>query len=1074
MVYLIQDLAGRGRYYACSFSMNSRIAPIFVLLKIAATFLVAEEVPLSYNEHIRPILSDRCFKCHGPDADNQKSEFRLDTREHATADLGDGFFGIVPGNLEESDLHWRIWDDEAEDQMPPPDSNLTLSYEEKRLLDRWIEEGAPYDTHWSLKPLPKSVDVPSSESNWAKNELDQFIEEGFSTSGVDPAEESPREKWLRRVSFDLTGLPPSIEEIEAFLGDDSDEAFEKVVDRLLSSDAYAERMTSEWLDVARYSDSNGYQRDHERRVWPWRDWVIQSFQENMPYDEFVTTQLAGDLFPDATQDQVLATAFNRLHGHLMEGGIVPEEYRVEYVADRTHTFGSAFLGLTMECTRCHDHKYDPLTMEDYYSLSSFFANIEEAGLIAFFSFAAPTPALALSDEETDLSLAKAQKKIDAVAAELESIKSASEAKSAFEEWLATNPRLDWPGREAWISFDEREGENFANAAAPDVPAVSNEINELVPGVFGQALQFTGDDKMEVFDVGHFPREHPFSASVWVRPNQHAPRESIFSRGGGADDAASMGYEFMLMDGKPTASWIHFWPGNAMRVQAKEPIPAGEWSHLVVSYDGSARASGVKIFLNGEPMKLETIKDHLTKEITSWQTPSRQKVRQHLVLGERYRDRGFVKGRMDEFQMFDREISELEARMLFQMKPTSPLLGTPIEDIADLQPEELYNHFLATAYLPAMKTRAELQSARAERNRIMDGLEAISVMRETPEPRPAYILNRGAYDARGEEVTANTPSALPAFPKDQPRNRLGLARWLTDPDHPLTARVAVNRYWQMIFGAGLVRTPEDFGSQGSNPTHPELLDWLARDFVNNGWDLHHLFRQMTLSATYRQSTFGDLTSMEKDPENLTFCRSNPNRLAAEMIRDNALAVSGLLVDEIGGPPVKPYEVAASFKPMEPDEGEGLYRRSLYTLWKRNSPAPTMVAFDAPKRDVCSLKREPTSSPLQPLVILNGPQFVEAARVFGERLLAKHRGDRMAVIEEAFYNLTSRKPDPNELEILANLYEAQRQEFDANPSDANALLEVGYAPVSLYENPREHAAVAVVINAIMNMNESLIER
>ena len=505
---------------------------------------------ISFNRDIRPILSDRCFKCHGPDAENQKSDFRLDTREHATAELGDGFYGIVPGNLDESDVHWRIWEDFEEDVMPPPDSNLTLSDEEKKLLDRWIEQGAPYDTHWSLKPLPKEVEIPTTESDWGRNALDPFIEQGFATNGVKAAEETPKAKWLRRVSFDLTGLPPTIEEVEAFLADDSEQAYEAVVDRLLASDAYAERMTSEWLDVARYSDSNGYQRDHERRVWPWRDWVIRSFQENMPYDKFVTTQLAGDLFPDASQDDILATAFNRLHGHLMEGGIVPEEYRVEYVADRTHTFGSAFLGLTMECTRCHDHKYDPLSMKDYYSLSSFFANIEEAGLIAFFSHAVPTPAMTITDEKADKSLIDAQNKIDRILGKLLAVPESDEARAAYDSWLNTKPRLDWPGREAWISFDEREGENFANAAAPDVPAVSPEVNTLVPGVFGQALQFTGDDKMEVFDVGHFPREHPFSASVWVYPNQHAPRESIFSRGGGADDAASMGYEFMLMDGKP--------------------------------------------------------------------------------------------------------------------------------------------------------------------------------------------------------------------------------------------------------------------------------------------------------------------------------------------------------------------------------------------------------------------------------------------------------------------------------------------------------------------------------------------
>ncbi len=1026
-----------------------------------------EEV--SFNQDIKPILSDRCFKCHGPDNKNQKSEFRLDTREQATADLGDGFFGIVPGNIEESDLHWRIWDDFEEDVMPPTDSNVSLTDDEKKLLDKWIEQGAPYDTHWSLKALPKTVEVPAVESEWARNEVDRFIEQGFATKEVFAADESSREKWLRRVSFDLTGLPPSIEDIKAFLADESEQAYESVVDRLLASDAYAERMTSEWLDVARYSDSNGYQRDRERRVWPWRDWVIEAFRKNMPYDEFVTTQLAGDLFPDATQDDILATTFNRLHGHLMEGGIVPEEYRVEYVADRTQTFGSAFLGLTMECCRCHDHKYDPLPTKDYYSLSSFFANIDEAGLISYFTDAVPTPAMAISNEEANKAMAKAEKKINALSAELASANTSPEAKNAFGKWLDSKPDLDWPGRVAWVSFDERDGNNIANASAPDVPAKTTDLNVLVPGVTGKALQFTGDDKMEIFNVGHFPREHPFSASVWVRPNQHAPRESLFSRGGGADDSASMGYEFMLMDGRPTASLIHFWPGNAMRVQAKEKVPVGEWSNMVVTYDGSSKASGVKIFLNGKQLELDTIKDHLTKEITNWHTPNGGLVREHLVLGERYRDRGFVKGQIDEFQMFDREISELEARLLFEMKTESRLLSASTKN-----QEELYGHFLATSYLPAMRLRSELQAARSEWNSTMDGLSDISVMRETKEPKPAYVLTRGAYDSRGEEVTANTPAALPPFPEDQPRNRLGLAHWLTDSDHPLTARVAVNRYWQMIFGIGLVRTPEDFGSQGSSPTHPELLDWLARDFVENGWDVRHLLRGMALSATYRQSTFGDKASVSKDPENLTYCRSNPNRLAAEMIRDNALAVSGLLVDKIGGPPVKPYEVAVSFKPMTPDAGEGLYRRSLYTLWKRNAPAPMMVTFDAPKRDVCSLRREPTTSPLQPLVILNGPQFVEASRVMGEKLLAKHQGNRTAVIEEAFLQLISRQPDSMEVKILSELYKAQREEFDANPAKANALLEVGSSPVSLYENPREHAAAAIVINAIMNINESLIKR
>ncbi len=921
----------------------------FAVLGIAALPALAQEGVLSFNSDIRPILSDKCFKCHGPDAENQESEFRLDTAEHAMADLG-GYFGIQPGDTDASELVKRIFSEAESEMMPPVDSNLSLTEEEKQKLVQWIEEGAVYEKHWSLELLSDAVPVPSSRGDWARNDIDRFIEAGFAVREVGPAAEANREKWLRRVTFDLTGLPPSEADIEAFLADDSVRAFERVVNRLLDSLAYAERMTTEWLDVARYSDSYGYQRDDIRLVWPWRDWVISAFAENMPYDEFVTLQLAGDLLPDAGQEETLPTAFNRLHGHVKEGGIVLEEYRVEYVADRTHTFGTAFLGLTFECARCHDHKYDPITMKDYYSLSSFFANIDESGLISYFTDAAPTPAMPLSNPEADAAMALAREVEAVVLGERKTLEEGMASTDEFREWLQYHRPAggDLPGLAGHLSFDVWEdGGKLSNSVDVTNPALTGERNRLVPGRFGQAIEFDGDEVTHLPNVGHYQREDAFSYSLWLWQNETAPRENVYSRGAGADDAASIGYEFLLIDGKPTASLIHFWPGNGLRVQALEPLAPREWHHLVVTYDGSSRAAGLKLYLNGEPLATRVVQDRLTRSISEWIKISEQEShRHHLVLGQRYRDRGFVKGRLDEFRAFDRELTAIEARQLFDGKSLDLLLAKDATALSDAQLVALADYFAATTSNAVREVRADLLAARADWNRTMDALPAISIMQETDEPKPAYILTRGAYDQRAEQVTAATPESLPAFPADAPRNRLGLAQWLLEPNHPLTARVVVNRYWQMMFGQGLVRTPEDFGSQGRPPTHPLLLDWLARDFVNSGWDIHHLLRQMALSATYRQSTVISPATRLRDPENVTWCRSEPKRLEAEMIRDNALAVSGLLVGTVGGPPVKPYELAVAFEPVEPDEGDSLYRRSLYTRSKRNSPAPVMIAFDAP--------------------------------------------------------------------------------------------------------------------------------
>ena len=1071
----------------------------FRQFSVCAAFLFAVEASaeVSFNNQIRPIISDKCFKCHGPDAKNQDSEFRLDTAERAYADLG-GYFGIVPGDTTNSELINRIHTTKEDDLMPPVDSNLSLTAEEKDLLEQWIREGATFEKHWSLEKLPISVALPSPSSAWARNPIDQFIEQGFSNRDVTPAAESSRAKWLRRVTFDLTGLPPSPAEIEAFQADTAEDAYEVVVDRLLGSTAYAERMTTEWLDVARYSDSNGYQRDGERLVWPWRDWVISSFDQNMPYDEFVTLQVAGDLLPDAGPAEVLPTAFNRLHGHVMEGGIVLEEYRVEYVADRTHTFGTAFLGLTMECARCHDHKYDPLPTKDYYSLTSFFANIDESGLISFFTEKTPTPAMPMSTPEADTVFAKAIAEELNAETTLSDFRTEAEQSEVFADWIEFHrPDLQWPGLVGHLPFDEIIDETLANSVDPYNPAITQleeltpleqseereslkaapapqPLNQLVPGRFGQAMEFEGDALTHLPNVGHFKREDAFSFSVWLKPDHIAARENVFSRGAGADDAASMGYEFLLIDGKPTASLIHFWPGNALRVQAKKPLTVDAWQHVVITYDGSSEAAGLKLFLDGELLDTVVIADHLTSGITDWMKIKESSHRFHIVFGQRYRDRGFVKGQLDEFRAFDRELTAAEARQLFDGNHLAQLLAKDTAILTDADRSALFEYFLATTSAEARTIRHELRLARATWNQQMDVLPTVSIMRELPEPKPAYVLERGAYDGHGEPVIADTPSALPPFPSDQPRNRLGLARWMFQPDHPLTARVAVNRYWQLMFGKGIVRTPEDFGSQGQPPTHPELLDWLSRDFVSNGWDLKNLLRQMALSATYRQSTVITPETREKDPENITFCRSQPKRLQAEMIRDNALAVSGLLVDKVGGPPAHPYELAVGFEPIEPDAGDGVYRRSIYTRTKRNSPAPVMVAFDAPKRDICTVQRSEVASPLQPLITLNGPQFVEASRVLAQELLTQINGSPAHVINEAFYRLTSRKADPEELALMTDLYDVQLAEFSQFPEEAAALISIGHAPVPDHVAPDQLAAATIVVNALMNLHESITHR
>ena len=990
--------------------------PFLLTILLAAGDASAQK--LEFNRDIRPILSDKCFACHGPDAKNAKSEYRLDTFAHATASI-DGVAGIVPGKPEESEVHWRIHSDDPSEVMPPPSSKRSLTPEEIAILDRWMKEGAEYQDHWSFVPLPEVVPVPPTDSPWVRNPIDAFVLTKLQEKGFQPSPETSREKWLRRVSFDLTGLPPTIGELDAFLADASPDAYGKGVDRLLASDAGAERLTAEWLDVARYSDSYGFQVDGDRFVWPWRDWVIRAFKSNLPYDDFITWQLAGDLLPEPTRDQRLATAFNRLHPQNVEGGSVPEEFRVEYVADRVHTYGTAFLGLTMECSRCHDHKYDPITAKDYYALSAFFANIDEAGLYSYFTPAIPTPTLWLPEAKQEDDLKRLSGEVAALETSLAN--RAAAAKGEFETWLAASGGpVPLPAPIAAHDFESIVEGAFPNLVTNSPGAKSNANNTLVPGRRGQAVKLTGDDAVTL-GVGNFTRSDPFSVSLWMQTPDRKARAVVFSRSKAWTDAASRGYELLIEDGRLNAALVHYEPGNALRVRTKEEFPVGSWHHVALIYDGSSRASGLRLYVDGEAAALEVVRDKLTREITGGGSDT-------IVIGERMRDSGFKNGLVDDFRVYDLALTPAAVKSL-------------ASDGGTVTPDP--GHFLAVHDPASRDLRTKLQAKRQELSALVEKIPEIMVMEEFDgEPRQTHLLERGSYLTPGEAVAPATPAFLPAMPADAPKNRLGLARWTVSPDNPLSARVTVNRYWQRLCLHGRVATAEDFGSQGRLPTHPELLDWLARDFINQGWDLRHLLKTIVLSATYRQSSdvaSGELASI--DPENTLLYRYPAPRLTAEMLRDNALAAGGLLVN---------------------------------TYMRQTAPSPLMTTLNASKRDVCQVKIERTDSPLQGLVMLNSPQFAEAARTLAVDLVGRHGGDDAAIVVEAFRRLTSRLPDAAEKALLTGLLTEQQAHYREHPAEASAHLSVGATPPATTPDPARAAAVATVVSTLLNFDECVSKR
>ena len=979
---------------------------IIISIKTLVFTLLAEP---KYNFDVKPILSDRCYHCHGPDKETRKAKLRLDTEE-----------GIKKA-LEGGELIARITSDDPEEIMPPPESKLSVDSDEIKILRQWVDSGANVDSHWSFMPIEK-IEIPSDKNQ--EHPIDAFINKKLKSNGMNLSNSASPEKLIKRVAFDLTGLPPSKDEIEKFTEDDSPEAYEKMVDKFLSKSSYGERMASHWLDIARYSDSYGYQVDRDRFVWPWRDWVIKAFNDNKPYSEFITEQIAGDMLPNATDDQIQATTFSRLHPQKVEGGSTEEEFRVEYVADRVHTFGTAFLGLTLECARCHDHKYDPLSQEEYYKFFSYFQNISESGLYSYFTPSVPTPTMRIMDEDKK----RRYKDLKQTVKDTEKFLTENQGvKTRFEEWIATNPKPEIKGQILHLDFEKGHGKNAS-----------------VPGKYGNAVKLTGDDAIGT-KVGNFRRFQPFSVSLWMKAEEKMERAVVFHRSRAWTDSGSRGYQLLIEGGKLSWSLIHFWPGNAIRVKTQNEIPVNEWLHVVLTNNGSSSASGLKIYINGEIATVDNIRDELYKSITGGGGDN-------IAIGQRFRDKGFKNGTVDEFKVFDRELTKPEIKSLKDGSSISPDIDVFVSNYDEVTKE----------------IREKLKKARSELASFEDGLQEIMVMKELDSPKPAYVLNRGAYDQRGKKVLAGTPNFLPG---NGGNNRLDLSKWLTSSDNPLTSRVAVNRFWQLFFGEGLVRTPEDFGNQGSIPTHPELLDWLSLEFIQSGWDIKKLFRLILTSSTYKQTSSVAKERLELDPENKYFGYYSRFRMPAEMIRDQYLAISGLLSDKIGGPSVKPYELSQSFKPMGKDKGENLYRRSVYTFWKRTGPAPVMMALDASKRDVCRVKRERTSTPLQALVMLNDPQIVEASRFFGERLYKKNEGKIDAVINEMFTEAIGRKPSDKESNLMSDLFREQKENFSKDKESAKNYLSIGDKAYDPNIPVEDIAALGVLATAIFNLWESM---
>ena len=1016
---------------------------------------------VEFNRDIRPILSDKCFLCHGPDEAGRKSDFRLDIESDAHE------FAFVPDSLEDSEAWQRINSDDPSEIMPPPEIHKQLTPQETELIKTWIESGAKYQDHWAFRK-PVKPEVPKvTDPRFSQTAIDAFIFQAMKSRGLNPSARADKATLIRRVSLDLTGLPPTIEQVEDFLQDDSPDAFEKVVDRLLASPQFGERMAVDWLDVARYGDTSVFHADGPRDMWRWRDWVINAYNNNLPFNEFTIKQLAGDLLPDATIDDQIASGFNRNNASTDEGGAIAEEFRIEYAVDRVKTTSMVWMGLSMECAQCHDHKYDPVSQEDYYRFFAFFNQAADPGMQS--RRGNQSPIVNVLDESLVAQVPAIEKKVANLKQELASLRNSKQ--DAYQKWLAdpelANQAVPMPEDLAsHLSFDQ-QGKDVVNEVLKDDKIKTSGKVQFPEGKFGKAIR----TKKNVFlrspkTAENFTGDEAISYGCWIKlagGQSGAPIARM------DEDSEHVGFDLYVQGGSVGAHIIHKWPENAIKVLASKKLKKGNWHHVFITYDGSKKASGVKVYVDGEFLKSKPSHDSLTGS-TKCKTP--------FSVGRRHKSSQFD-GFVDDVRVYNRELTLSEVATIGEMDPLPDLLAVDVKDRTEAQNDQLFSVFMDRNVPQQRSLKESITKSEAEIAKLKTPITTVMVMKDVPKPRMTYVLDRGQYDAPNKEkpVEPGVPKFLPEFQESLGKNRLGMAKWLTSPDHPLTSRVTVNRIWRMFFGIGMVETVEDFGLQGSWPSHPQLLDWMASDFVEHNWDTKRLIKIIVMSQTYQQSSVVTAKQLEMDPANRYLSRGPRFRLAGEFLRDQTLAISGLLNSKLGGQGVKPYQPDGLWNEVslqgglrfKRDNGDKLYRRSLYTYWKRSSPPPSMVIFDAPSREKCTVRRGTTNTPLQALVLLNDPQFVEAARIFAERIINEGGTTIESKIEFAVRAATSKPPSESMTSVLKQMYQTELTTFKADVEGAKKLLSTGEKPRDEKLDAAEVAAWTIISNLIFNLDE-----
>ncbi len=1034
---------------------------------------------VSFNQTIEPILSENCYACHGPDPGARKAGLRLDRAEFAFVSHEKYGPAIIRGNPDKSPLVRRVESNDPKERMPPPEAHRTLKPEQVALLRRWVKEGAVYEAHWSFI-APKPPTIPETKNrHWARNPVDRFILSRLEKEGLTPSEEADRPTLIRRVTYDLTGMPPSPQEVAAFVGDGSADAYEKVVDRLLASPRYGEHRAHYWLDVARYGDTHGVHLDNFRSIWPYRDYVIKSYNQNKPFDQFVKEQIAGDMMPAKNLDTIVASAFLRAGISSGEGGALIEELRVNNKRERAEAFGAAFLGLTTGCAVCHDHKFDPITRRDFYQLTAFFNNLTENPSN---DDRADWPPFIRVPKENNRA---AYEQVLAKRSELENQmgQRRAQARKLVTAWLQ-DPKLraqpvSAAGLQVRLRFDEQKGVTFVNSA-PEAKGQTVAATES-PVIWGEGtwlwpyMRMDTTTRLDLPDAGDLDADQPFSVSFWLRPDLRPldskdpkqPSGVILARADAKE--GSRGWQLRINQRKLAFTLTHAGTRNAATVETNEKVLIeGRWNHIVATYSGTATAAGMKLYVDGRPQELKIVQDKLDGTVHT-SAP--------LTFGRIFPDVDPLRqSAFQDFRFYARELLPDEAARVPYEDYVSEIVQKPLASWSDDEFKVVSDFYLAQRDELTRSLAAQIPALNGELDRLSKDGDISLVSEEGPGLAYADMLTRGVYNARTERVRPGVPHFLPPLPAGAPPDRLGLAEWTVSPTNPLTARVTVNRMWQEIFGSGIVETTEDFGVMGARPSHPELLDWLAVDFRDNGWNVKRFYKQLVMTATYRQSARVTPQLAERDPKNRLLARGPRFRMDSEMLRDTALAASGLLVEKLGGPSVKPYQPpgfwdgshdASNTRKYVQDHGDALYRRSLYTFWKRMATMPDMDTFDSPTRDAACTRRQRTDTPLQALVAMNEPLRLEASRKLAERVI--HESLTVdARLDYLGQVLLARNWSAREKLVLESALTKFRETYSKDPAAAARLLNVGESKVDETIPAPELACWMLVSSAALNLD------